>query len=103
MTTYLERRWGGGGKDPANMELLEALDEMSAPDPEYPDCWLADENQCTIAFNEDGRVVFENPEEDEGPWHMKNCSREQVLTLWHFLQSGKMAEIRAFPWIDGYQ
>lgn len=102
MTTYLERRWGGGGKNPSENELRAALTELSQPDEEHPDCWLSDENGWTIAAHHTGKVVLENPESDEGPWHMKNQSSDAVLQLWRLLQAGEMAAIRAMPWTNGY-
>jgi hypothetical protein len=102
MTTYLERRWGGGGKNPSEKELRAALAELSTPDEEHPDCWLSDENGWTIAGHQSGKVVLENPESDEGPWHMKKKSPDEVLELWRLLQSGDITAIRAMPWLDGY-
>ena len=103
MTTYLERRWGGGGENPSESDLLEALSELSRPDPEHPDCWLYDENGWTIAAFESGKVVLENDETDEGPWHMTGVDHELVLTLWRHLQKGQLSAIREFPWIEGYR
>ena len=101
-TTYLERRWGGGGKNPSQDDLREALSELKKDDPEHPDCWLSDEDNLTIAAHQNGKVVLENPETDEGPFHLKNQSPEDIIELWRLLQAGDVAAIKAKPWIDGY-
>jgi hypothetical protein len=102
MITHLERRWGGGGKNPKEEELRLALGELRQADPEHPDCWLSDDNGWTIAAHESGLVVLENAESGEGPWHMKNQSAESVLELWRLLQVGDVAGIRTKPWLEGY-
>jgi hypothetical protein len=103
MKTYLERRWGGGGEDPSDEELSEALFELLKPDEEHPDCWLSDENGWTIAAHHSGRVVLENPESDEGPWHLPHADHAVVLTLWNHLKDGNLASIRTYPWLPGYR
>ena len=101
-TTYLERRWGGGGKNPSAVELRDALAELAQPDPEHPDCWLSDENGWTISAFGSGLVVFENAETGEGPFHMKRQSHEAVLELWRLLSLGEIETIRLKPWLTGY-
>jgi hypothetical protein len=103
MTTCLERRWGGGGKNPKEVDLRAALAELAKPDEEHPDCWLSDENGWTIAAHQSGKVVLENPESDEGPWQMKNQTHESILDLWRLLQAGDIQAIRAKAWNAGYQ
>ena len=102
MITHLERRWGGGGKNPKDEDLRGALGELRETDPEHPDCWLSDENGWTIAAHESGAIVLENVESGEGPWHMKSQTAEAVLELWRLLQAGDLVTIRAKPWIEGY-
>ncbi len=100
--TYLERRWGGGGENPEEKELRTAIAELATPDEEHPDCWLSDENGLTIAAHQNGKVVLENPETDEGPWHMKSQSADQIIELWRLLQVGDLEAIRRKPWQKGY-
>ena len=103
MKTYLERRWGGGGEDPSRAELVEALSELSTIDAEHPDCWLADENEWVISAHESGKVILENPETGEGPWHIKNISPDKILDMWMKLQRGDLEAIRDIHWIEGYE
>lgn len=101
-TTHLERRWGGSGANPTEKALRAALAELAKPDNEHPDCWLSDENGWTIAAYESGKVVLENPETNEGPWHMKSQNPEAMLGLWRLLQAGDIDAIRSKPWHEGY-
>jgi hypothetical protein len=102
MPTYLERRWGGGGENPSERELREALAELEKPDEEHPDCWLSDEQGWTISAFGSGKVILENLESGEGPWHMKKQDGEVILELWKLLQAGDITAIRAKPWSPGY-
>ena len=90
-------------KNPKEVDLRAALAELAKPDEEHPDCWLSDENGWTIAAHQSGKVVLENPESDEGPWHMKNQTHESILDLWRLLQAGDIQAIRAKAWNAGYQ
>ena len=102
MNTYLETRWGGGPTNPTEEELLRALKELETNDPEHPDCWLVDDNEWVIAASEGGRMTLENPETDEGPWHINNCSPDFVLDAWKKLKEGRIEDIRALDWQEGY-
>ena len=101
-TTYLEKRWGGGGKKPSQDELLEALADLKKDDPEHPDCWVVDEDNLAISAHQNGKVIMENVETDDGPSHMDDQRPEDIIELWRLLQAGDIAAIRAKPWIAGY-
>ena|SRR5882724_3299107 len=101
-STYLTTRWGTGIENPAVQEMRRALAELEKVDPEHPDCWLSDETGWTVAVHETGKVVLENTESDEGPWHMKNLPAEYILELWRLLQVGDIASLRRKAWVDGY-
>jgi len=103
MTTHLERRWGGGGQDPTDNELRAALAELATPDAEHPDCWLSSEDGWTIAAHRDGKVVLENVESGEGPWHLLGQTTDAVLELWQLLQAGEINSIRKHQWLPGYE
>jgi hypothetical protein len=103
MTTYLEKRRGGGGENPTEQDLIDALSELRQPDPAHPDCWLSNENGWTIAAHESGKVVLENPEGDEGPWHLPHADQILIMILWHHLQAGELDAIRKYQWKEGYK
>jgi hypothetical protein len=100
--TFLERRWGGGGQNPKEEEMCAALAELAKRDDEHPDCWLSDEEGWTVAAHQSGKVVLENVESGDGPWHLPAQSHAQVIQLWQLLQSGDIEAIRSQPWREGY-
>jgi hypothetical protein len=99
--TYLTRRWGDSQDDPTDEQMREALNELDAADPEHPDCWLTDDSEWSIAAFESGLVVLESLA-DDGTWHLKGQSKEQVLELWRLLQAGDLPKIRSRNWLPGY-
>ena len=101
-STHLNKRWGGGGKNPTVEEMLSALAELLTPDPEHPDCWLSDESGWTVAAHQSGTVVLENIESGEGPWHIPAVDRQFVLELWQALQRGDLTAVREHKWQEGY-
>ncbi len=101
-TTHLEKRWGGGGVNPNEKELRAALAELTTPDEEHPDCWLTADDGWTISAHESGKVVFQNLESGDGPWHMVNQKPEDMLILWRLLQAGDIEAIHAKPWLKGH-
>ncbi|MCI0745265.1 MAG: hypothetical protein L0Y58_07660 [Verrucomicrobia subdivision 3 bacterium] len=102
-STHLNKRWGGGGQNPTVEEMRSALAELDARDPEHPDCWLSDESGWTIAAHESGRIVLENVESGEGPWHLARADREFVIELWQALQRGDLTAIHEHEWREGYR
>lgn len=100
--TFLERRWGGGGQNPNEEEMRAALAELSKRDDEHPDCWLSDEEGWTVAAHQSGKIVLENVESGDGPWHLPAQTHAQVLRFWQLLQSGDVEAIRSQPWREGY-
>jgi hypothetical protein len=102
MVTYLNTRWGGSSRDPSMDALCAALAELQTRDPEHPDCWLCDEHGWTVAVHETGKIVFENVETGEGPWHLESSEPAVAITLWQLLQQGQIERIKQRAWIDGY-
>jgi hypothetical protein len=101
-STYLNTRWGGSGVDPTAEEMRSALAELDSRDPEHPDCWLSDDSGWTIAAHENGKIVLENVESGEGPWHLPKAHRDVALGFWLALQRGDLGAIRRHDWQDGY-
>jgi hypothetical protein len=101
-STHLNKRWGGGQKNPTVHDMQSALTELDKPDPEHPDCWLSDEAGWTVAAHESGTVVLENVESGEGPWHIPKVDRQFVLQLWQALQRGDLVSVRGHKWQEGY-
>jgi hypothetical protein len=101
MTVHLTKRWGESIDNPDATDLVAALEELSVPDTEHPDCWLSDENDWTVSAFHSGPVILENPETREGPWHMRGLSTTEIVQLWNLLALGKLDEVRKLPWVAG--
>jgi hypothetical protein len=101
-STHLNKRWGGGEKNPSIDAMRAALMELDAHDPEHPDCWLSDESGWTLAAHEGGMLVLENVESGDGPWHLEKAEREFVIELWQALQRGDLEMLRQHDWRKGY-
>lgn len=102
MATSLTKRFGDTILKPTAEDLAGALAELQLEDPEHPDCWLSDENKWTVSAFTSGLVILENLETQEGPWHMRGVSPEQVLELWQLLDQGALTELQSRPWQRGY-
>ena len=102
MAVHLTKRWGGTLSNPTADDLTAALAELDVDDPEHPDCWLENEQGWDISVFGSGLVIFENVETNEGPWHMRGVSREQVLELWNLLSAGRVEALKQLSWKLGY-
>jgi hypothetical protein len=99
---HLTKRWGEAITNPTIDDLSSALNQLNQSDPEHPDCWVSDALGWTISVSENGKVIFENLETGEGPWHMRDVSREESRDLWLLLISDDLSSIRSKPWTPGY-
>jgi hypothetical protein len=102
MPSHLTKRWGDSVSNPIMSDLQSALAELEADDPEHPDCWLQNEHGWSLSAFGVGLIILENVETNEGPWHMRGVSREQVLELWGLLDTGNLKELRERDWKLGY-
>jgi hypothetical protein len=102
LAVHLTRRWGKTESNPDTSDFLAALEELKVVDPEHPDCWLADENDWTISAFDSGLVILENPETGEGPWHIRGVPEDEIVRLWNLLATGRLDEIKRFPWLPGH-
>lgn len=96
-------RWGETIDKPTDRELDELLDSLTMDDDEHPDVTLAHESGWSISVFDGGLAVFENAEGGDGPWHMSDLSRAQVLSLWHSLARGETEALHSHAWQDGSQ
>jgi hypothetical protein len=100
--TSLVFRWGKSVTNPTAEQMRSALAELATPDSEHPDCWFTDDFGWGISAFESGKVILENAETGEGPWHLLNVERERVLEFWLALQRADIKSVRTAPWQDGY-
>jgi hypothetical protein len=103
MTYHTTDRWGVMEHDAPAVRFAELLDSLEeSDDQEHPEVGLTHESGWTLSVFRRGRVVWENAETEEGPWHLSGLPRADLLGLWTALAAGDVAEIRARPWIAGY-
>jgi hypothetical protein len=83
--------------------MRELLAELDADDPEHPETSLTHESGWTLAAYQGGLLVWENVEPNTPPpRHMKESSREKILSMWLSLAKGDLAAIEREPWNPGY-
>ena len=82
--------------------MHQLLSSLSSNDTEHPDVALSHESEWCISVFSSGRVVFENLETGEGPWHLTNKSPADALQLWKLLATGQIAELKKQSWLPGY-
>jgi hypothetical protein len=102
MPVHLTKRYGDSVSNPSVNDLQTALAELDVTDPEHPDCWLENERGWALSAFGSGLIVLENVETNEGPWHMRGVSRQQILELWGLLSTEKLEELRQREWKPGY-
>lgn len=85
--------------------LLAELD--GSDDEEHSSVSVSDEDGWTIIGYQDGLVVWENVEEEDGgyagPRHMENVSREELGRLMRLVLDGEVARIEQMDWQPGYE
>ena len=103
MSKYLTKRWGEKIKNPTATDLHAALSELETPDSEHPDCWLGNEEGWTLSFHENGLAILENVETGEGPWHIKQVSRDAALNMGKMLLADDLDSLKSRQaWGEGY-
>ncbi|MGH3117437.1 MAG: hypothetical protein ACRDQ2_10065 [Gaiellales bacterium] len=93
---------GAMDQDPPVSALRVLVDELASADVEHPDVAVADESGWALSAFKDGRVVWENVEEDVEPRHLEGVDRERLVTMFEALARGDVASIEANSWMPGY-
>jgi hypothetical protein len=102
MSYFAYDRMGNATRRPDLQKMAELLESVLANDPEHPDVSLTNEDGWALSYFGSRTMIFENVETGDGPWHSKGVSQEQALDLWTLLSQGRLDEIRAAEWHDGY-
>jgi hypothetical protein len=89
-------------QDPPDSALPALADELAAADDEHPDVAVSDESGWTLSAFGNGRVVWENVEEDDEPRHLEAVDRDRLVAMFEALARGDIASIEANPWMTGY-
>lgn len=99
MTFYVANGNGDTLDQPSPSEMKAFLDAIDASDEEHGAAWLSLEDEHSLEWNGDGRLVLSAP--GQPPRHLKNVSREQALELWHALAAGNLARVEEQAWAPG--
>ncbi|MGF1733619.1 hypothetical protein [Photobacterium kasasachensis] len=85
------------------LEFLSSLySELSDTNDEHADVSLTHDTEWCISAFASGLVIWENVSGQGEPKHMKNISKEKLLSLWHELAVGNISKIEQEPWLLGY-
>lgn len=82
--------------------FADLLDELGAATPEHGDVAVEHESGWGLLILPNGRVVWENVEEDEEPRHLDGLSREETLELMALVASGDIDAVGSRSWAPGY-
>jgi hypothetical protein len=92
--------WTGEMERDPSAERIDALiTELEHVDEEHPDIALSHESGWTLSAFQDGRVFWENVENDDTPprW-MRGVRREHLRMLFGRLADGDLAAVDSEPW-----
>lgn len=102
MSYFAYDRMGAAIQRPDESKMRELLCSVNANDPEHPDVSLNNEEGWALSYGPSHTMIFENVETGAGPWHMKEISIEQALTLWNLLALGQVSQLQGNRWASGY-
>jgi hypothetical protein len=86
---------------PTREQMRHMLDSLDPTDEEHGAAWLARDDEYSIEWNVDGRLVLEAPGADRSQHLPGGASRAQALDLWCALAQGDLAHVLAQPWQPG--
>jgi hypothetical protein len=89
-------------RDPPLSAIAVLVEELEASDAEHPDVAVTSDGGWTLSAWADGRVVWENIEEDGEPRHLEGVGRDRLVRLLETLAMGDLATVEAESWISGY-
>jgi len=102
MSYFAYDRMGAAIQRPDESKMRELLGSVSANDPEHPDVSLNSEDGWALSYGSSHTIILQNVETGAGPWHMKEISIEQALTLWNLLALGQVSALQKNSWVSGY-
>ncbi len=81
--------------------ILAELDEPR--DDEHPDVSVThDDSGWAVSAFQTGLVVWENPEQDDDPRHLRDVSRQEVRRIMVLVSEGRIDEVDRLDWSPGY-
>ncbi len=82
--------------------LGSLLDELLRADDEHTDVSVSDPSGWTRSAFRSGKLVWENVEDGDGPWHIEQVNRDRVLQLFRAVVQGDLPAVQAEQWQPGY-
>ena len=102
MSYWVNHLMGDSEVDISFDSLPSLYEELSQASEEHTDVSLTHESEWCISAFKSGLLVWENVAGEGEPKHMKNVSKEKVISLWQELANGNIAEIDKEQWYPGY-
>jgi len=93
----------GNSETEISFDSLPSLyDELCKADEEHTDVSLTHESEWCLSAFKSGLVVWENVAGEGEPKHIRNISKEKVISLWQELAKGNISEVDKEQWNPGY-
>jgi hypothetical protein len=98
------RHRGGDEEDGSGTAGIDTiLAELDEPrDDEHPDVAVGHESGWTLSAFQTGSLVWENPETDDEPRHLKDVSRAEARRIMVLVAEGGLDEVDRLDWSPGY-
>jgi hypothetical protein len=98
MSFTVTHRSGATEHDPPTEQLDALIAELDEVDQEHPDVALSHESGWTLSAFTNGRVFWENVQQDEPARLMGNVECDRLRELFLRLARGEITLIEAEPW-----
>jgi hypothetical protein len=95
----------GGEEEEGELSMLPALlAELDGPlDEEHPDVAVSDdETGWALSVFQSGKLVWENPDNDDEPRHVSDLGRDAILRAMTSVATGNLDDLEQFAWSPGY-
>lgn len=92
---------GDDESDPPLSTLRDLVEELAEADAEHPDVSVRTAEGWALSAFPDGRVMWENVEDLQGPWFLEGVDRAEVVAMFETLAVGDVASIASKPWLPG--
>ncbi len=83
--------------------IADLLAELDRADGEHTDVAISHGSGWTLSAFADGRLVWENVEDDDEPAHLEGVPRDEAVRLSRLVATGDLDQVAAQPWRAGYR
>ncbi|WP_326689800.1 MULTISPECIES: hypothetical protein [unclassified Streptomyces] len=99
MSCFMYDLMGGVVDDPGPDTVRAVLKSLAQADDEHPDVSLSHTSGWSLTAFQDGRLIWENPEDDRwAPGELRDVPQEETLRLFTLLAAGETDRIERLPW-----